>query len=100
MTHPVQYIKKPADTDSCVTQISDNVQAWKFNGKLHRVDGPAVVHTDGYEEWWLDGKRHRANGPAVTWPNGDQEWFVNGVRMPDQLTGWLVSGQKDRQYEC
>lgn len=26
------------------------------NGKLHRVDGPAIEETDGYREWWQNGK--------------------------------------------
>lgn len=25
-------------------------------GELHRVDGPAIVYTDGSCEWWVDGK--------------------------------------------
>ena len=30
---------------------------WRLNGKLHRKDGPAVVHADGHEEYWIDGKK-------------------------------------------
>ena len=29
---------------------------WYFNGKYHRVDGPAVELSNGYKEWYLNGK--------------------------------------------
>ncbi len=32
----------------------------------------------GSKEWWLDGKLHRLDGPAVENPNGNNEWYVNG----------------------
>ena len=31
---------------------------WYLNGKLHRVDGPAVEHADGSKEWYLNGKKY------------------------------------------
>ena len=30
---------------------------WAVEGRRHRTDGPAVVHTDGRLEWWVDGVR-------------------------------------------
>lgn len=30
---------------------------WYKNGKLHRIDGPAVESQSGYIEWWLNGER-------------------------------------------
>jgi hypothetical protein len=35
------------------------------NGKIHRSDGPAVIHEDGTQEWWKKGIRHRLDGPAI-----------------------------------
>lgn len=26
-----------------------------MNGKLHRIDGPAVEGVNGHNEWWIDG---------------------------------------------
>ena len=26
--------------------------------------------TNGFEEWYVNGKLHRVDGPAVTWPRG------------------------------
>ena len=38
---------------------------WYLNGKLHRVDGPAIIKHDGKKEWFLNGQRHRVDGPAI-----------------------------------
>ena len=29
---------------------------WFVNGKLHRLDGPAVEFADGTKVWYIDGK--------------------------------------------
>jgi hypothetical protein len=57
---------------------------WHRYGKLHRVDGPAIIVGSFLEEWYTDGKRHRLDGPAVEWFNGSRgvgraEWWVNGL---------------------
>ena len=46
--------------------------------KLHREDGPAVVHTDGNFSYWIDDKKHREDGPAVIYSNGDIEYRIEG----------------------
>jgi hypothetical protein len=51
---------------------------WSTFGRLHRVNGPAVVWCDGGEEWFHSGKRHRDNGPAIVRANGYQEWWIHG----------------------
>ena len=45
---------------------------------LHRVDGPAVEHTDGCKAWYQNGVRHRLDGPAVEYGNGGGVYFVDG----------------------
>ena len=45
--------------------------------RLHREDGPAVIHLNGTEEWFVHGKRHRVGGPAVFGPDGNVLWFLN-----------------------
>jgi len=46
-------------------------------GQLHRLDGPAIIFTDGAESWYKNGKRHRIGGPSGSWPNGGQCWYQN-----------------------
>ena len=34
---------------------ADGSQRWYVDDKLHREDGPAVIHADGYQAWFIDG---------------------------------------------
>ena len=44
---------------------------------LHRSKFPAIEYANGDKEWWYNGKRHRLDGPAVIY--GDKKfWFENG----------------------
>ena len=56
---------------------------WWLNGQRHREDGPAVEHMDGTRMWLLYGRLHRTNGPAVEWPDGSVEWWINGVKYTE-----------------
>jgi len=59
--------------------ISDaGTQYWFRNDKLHRDDGPAVVHADGTQTWYRDGKLHRDDGPAIISADGSQSWYRDG----------------------
>ena len=62
-------------------KVSEDKTEWYLNGKLHRVDGPAVANADGYKCWFLNGKLHRVDGPAIEYADGDKEWFVNGKQF-------------------
>lgn len=67
-------LKRPVDP-------SKFSQYWKVNGKLHRLDGPAVISPDGTQIWYWNDAIHRLDGPAVIWDNGAQEWWEYGDRM-------------------
>ena len=51
---------------------------WYLNGQRHRIDGPAVDHSDGTKQWFLNGKQHRTDGPAAEYPNSTKFWCLNG----------------------
>jgi len=51
---------------------------WYQNGKLNRIDGPAIEGEDGYKAWCRNGKFHRIDGPAVKCSNRAKFWFING----------------------
>lgn len=64
------------------------------DGKLHCVDGPAVIHKDGDVEWWLNGRLHRLDGPAIEYNSCQhQHWFINGsrvmVKSQEEFEQWL-----------
>ena len=90
-------------------RVHDNDDiCWYLDGKLHRVDGPAIIRANGYKEWYLDGKRHRVNGPAITWVNGTEFWYLDGKRhrvdgpaitYPDGTKYWYLDGKKLSEAE-
>ena len=36
------------------------------------------VSPDGIKRWFLNGKLHRVDGPAIEWPDGSKYWYLNG----------------------
>ena len=54
---------------------SDGNKFWYLNGKLHRVDGPAVEYSNGDKFWYLNGKPHRVDGPAIECRDGYKAWY-------------------------
>ena len=44
-------------------------------GQLHRLDGPALVHTNVDAFWFLNGELHREDGPACELSDGGRTWF-------------------------
>ncbi|HUS50962.1 MAG TPA: hypothetical protein VMZ91_12415 [Candidatus Paceibacterota bacterium] len=57
---------------------------WFLNGKLHRVDGPAIEYENGSKEWFLNGKLHRDDGPAIEDSNGKKCWYLNGKKVKEE----------------
>lgn len=55
---------------------------WLSNGKLHRLDGPAVIDDNGDQYWMINDEMHRLDGPASEFADGGKEWFVNGKHIP------------------
>ena len=39
---------------------------------------PALISTHGTIQWRFEGKKHRLSGPAVIWPNGGKRFYLNG----------------------
>ena len=54
---------------------------WLQNGKLHRLDGPAVEDANGEKYWYQNGKCHRLDGPAVEYDNITKSWYYQGKKI-------------------
>lgn len=61
------------------TDAAGNKQ-WFKNGQLHRLDGPALIHTDGTQCWVNNNEIHRLDGPAIIYPDGTQYWYIHGLK--------------------
>ena len=70
--------------DGPAVEHSNGTKEWWMNGMKHREDGPAVEFSDGGKEWWLDGNRHREDGPAIEDSDGDKKWYLNDVEYTEE----------------
>lgn len=94
-------------------ECSPSYKKYTLNGKLHRIDGPAMEWSDGDNFWYLNGQLHRTDGPAwkFTDPNEKhseeffyykgtsypsiQEWF-EAMDPADKSNGvWLLDKTKE-----
>jgi len=39
-------------------KVYNNRTEYRYNGLLHRVDGPAIEYDTGATEWWLNDKQY------------------------------------------
>ena len=73
--------------DGPAVEYADGDKAWYLNGQLHREDGPATEgNNEGnrYKQWWINGHLHRVDGPAVEWCNGYKEWYIDGQQLTEE----------------
>ena len=66
------------ETEPEMTINKYGCKEYRLNGKLHRIDGPALDHPNGHKEWHQNGKLHRVDGPAAEYHDGSKEWYQNG----------------------
>jgi hypothetical protein len=66
---------------------SPYAQEWWLNGEIK-----SVLKRDGTQEWYApgatereEGRLHREDGPAVVHPNGRQEFWLDGVQYRNQV---------------
>jgi hypothetical protein len=66
------------DGPAIITELEQN---WYYYGKLHRRDAPAVNVENEITEWWKYGLLHCEIGPAVDPVKGIPEWYINGIKL-------------------
>ena len=89
----MKYIRRQIlnEKESIDTVYSNGDKEWRDkNFNLHRLDGPAFIHSGGDIEWFKHGIRHREDGPAVEKNNGYKFWYQNGYRH--RLEGPAIEG--------
>lgn len=57
---------------------SNGTLEYYLNDEHHRIGGPAIIRQDGTEQYYLHGQLHRIGGPAIIEPNGSKEYWVDG----------------------
>ena len=68
--------------DKYETHITSNGSNFYYkNGKSHRDDDlPAIEFFNGNKEWYIEGRLHRIDGPALIWKN-KIKWFYEGKEI-------------------
>ena|ERR1700691_2614395 len=71
--------------------IHSDGSMWYFlNGLCHREDGPAEIWNDGTISYFLNGKYHREDGPAVIWNDGTLDYYLNGKEITkEKVNKWI-----------
>lgn len=69
----------PHDFTGIVYELEHKACIWYLNGKIHRDDGPAIIHHTGSKFWWVNGKCHKLSGPASVWSGGTTVYYIHGV---------------------
>src|SRR5258708_6182686 len=67
--------------DGPAIEWNDGGKEWQQDGKLHRINGPAISFV-GMKVWYINGKRHRLDGPAVEVITGERYWWHQGKYIP------------------
>jgi hypothetical protein len=68
---------------------TDGTQEWYVNGKIHRIDGPAIIRKNGSQYWYINDKCHRIDGPAYIGKDGTQEWWIHDINITDEVNKWM-----------
>jgi uncharacterized protein YneR len=66
--------------------VHSNSKYWYYEGLFHRVGGPACEFKSKppdaiKESWWIHGKRHREDGPAIIFNDGVEKWYLNDIEI-------------------
>jgi len=58
---------------------------------------------NGHKQWWLNGKIHRLDGPAVIWNDGLKHWYINDKRLDtNEVESWIKNNNinlKTKQHQ-
>jgi len=68
---------------------SEGNKQWRVNNIWHRLDGPAVILYNDDKFWYKHGKRHRLDGPAIELSYLNC-WFINGKELnKKEVENWI-----------
>lgn len=62
---------------------SNGEVCWYRFGWRDREDGPAVIKPSGTKKWYKHNKYHREDGPAIEWADGSTEYYLHGVNYTE-----------------
>lgn len=85
--------------DGPAIEFLDGAKFWLVNGVLHRDDGPAVMTEHGDQIWFSYGKKHRLDGPAIILRNGYKCWMVNDTCEKRMINGFIMQDSNYKEFK-
>ena len=70
-----------SDLDKYEFDDGDIIYYKKDAFMYHNPYGAAYIGINGYKEYWLEGKLNRLDGPAIIWCNDIQEYWIDSVKL-------------------
>lgn len=70
-----------------------DIQEWYKDGERHRVGAPAFIHKNN-RVWFCEGKLHNLEGPAVIEGGGPKQYWIEGVRYSKKQYEWEIRRRK------
>jgi len=66
-SHTINKLHQKQIKKKCMLDQMGGVESSYRNadGKLHKIDGPAVEYKDGEKEWWTNGVKFMSKGPKT-----------------------------------
>lgn len=70
-------------------KLYDRIEHIDILGRSHRNNGPAVVWYNGKQVWCKHGKLHRVDGPAIVNVEDDSEdtvceYWIDGIQYSEE----------------
>lgn len=59
-----------------------DISYYNKDNQLHRIYGPAII-SGNYQLWLFNGKMHRIGGPARIYPSGATAWYIYGIEYSE-----------------
>jgi hypothetical protein len=80
MEYFVDGVRHRSEERPAIININGS-RAYFENGQPHRLNGPAIICSNGQKEWWQYGVLHRPidEGPAIIYSSGNAEWWLQGT---------------------
>jgi hypothetical protein len=85
--------------DGPAVEWIDGTRFWYQNGLRHRLDGPAITNKGRYKMWYVHGRHHREDGPAFISINGYREWWLNDLEY-DTKEKYLDALSDEAKMKC
>ena len=79
-------------------EVTKNKTIWRWEGLIHRENGPAVIYANGDKEYRKNGKLHKENGPAIIYHNGRVDYYENDKRHNEKGPAIIYADGSETHY--